>query len=64
LTWSPRVGHHSCTTSSDGAAASIFNSYPDIPQKRAHCRLLIAKSLHATSNFCEQVEIPLLPGFS
>jgi len=22
----PRFGHHSCTTSSDGAAASIFNS--------------------------------------
>jgi hypothetical protein len=24
-------GHHSCITSSDGAAASIFNSYRDIP---------------------------------
>jgi hypothetical protein len=23
---SPRFGHHSCTTSSDGAVASIFNS--------------------------------------
>ena len=27
----PRFGHHSCTTSSDGAAASIFNSQWDIP---------------------------------
>jgi hypothetical protein len=25
-------GHHSCITSSDGAAASIFNSYRDIPR--------------------------------
>ena len=27
----PRFGHHSSTTSSDGAAASIFNSQWDIP---------------------------------
>ena len=30
----PRFGHHSCTTSSDGAAASIFNSQWDIPTGR------------------------------
>ena len=31
----PRFGHHSSTTSSDGAAASIFNSQWDIPTCRA-----------------------------
>ena len=31
----PRFGHHSCTTSSDGAAASIFNSQWDIPFEAA-----------------------------
>lgn len=25
-------GHHSCITSSDGAAASIFNGYRDTPE--------------------------------
>ena len=30
---SPRFAHHLCITSSEGAAASIFNSYRDIPSK-------------------------------
>jgi hypothetical protein len=60
----PWFGHHSCITSSDRAAASIFNSYLDIPRSDPHCCSLVVVSRVANpmrhDEFYKSPRLPLL----